>query len=275
MMRIVRRLHRYSVAALLAGFAWGVALGHAAPPTPYLSQSRATSEAFTSGGARIDVDWFHAPTPGRHAAILLLHGSGGFDGAPYAETADRLAARGFDVFIVHYFERTGIVHADGQPFGATETRYFSTWQRTISDAVGWVAGRPSVDGHHIGLLGVSLGASLALATAAQDHRVKAVVDYYGMLYQEVAAKTKAMPPVLILHGDEDPIVPLSAATYLEGFLTASHVPFEARIYRGHGHGFWGEAEVDADNRTAAFFGRWLGAAAPRRASVKPSPAPMG
>jgi dienelactone hydrolase len=264
---------RTAAAALIAGIATaGSSIGARAETEPFAAKTRETAASFTSAGIKIDVDWFHATGAGRHPAILLLHGAGGFDGAPYAQTADNLAARGFDVFIIHYFERTGTVRGDGVPDGATEMRYFSTWRHTISDAVGWVSSRPSVDRRHVGILGVSLGASLALAEATQDRRVKAVVDYYGMLYDNVAAAAKTMAPVLILHGDEDPIVPVTAAARLEAFLQQERTPFEAQIYHGHGHGFWGDAEADADSRTAAFFARWLRVPTQQSAEVAASPA---
>jgi carboxymethylenebutenolidase len=64
--------------------------------------------------------------------------------------------------------------------------------------------------------------------------------------------------VLILHGDQDPIVPVAAAYELEKFLTSKKAVYEMKIYEGQGHGFHGSAQTDAGERALSFFNRFLG-----------------
>jgi dipeptidyl aminopeptidase/acylaminoacyl peptidase len=64
-------------------------------------------------------------------------------------------------------------------------------------------------------------------------------------------------PVLILHGESDPVVPVSEAYDLEKELQRRDIPYEMKIYPQVGHGFAGETWQDASKRTLAFLTRHL------------------
>jgi carboxymethylenebutenolidase len=61
-----------------------------------------------------------------------------------------------------------------------------------------------------------------------------------------------MAPVLILHGQDDNLIPVSNALELEELLQKKSVPYEMKIYPHQGHGFDGDALVDANQRAVAF-----------------------
>ena len=48
--------------------------------------------------------------------------------------------------------------------------------------------------------------------------MKAVAEYFGPMPEYFAQRMARMPPVLILHGDRDPLVPVKAAYDLEALL---------------------------------------------------------
>lgn len=223
-------------------------------PSPSAGQETGV-QSFTSGGVAIGVDWFPAASgQGRRpgAALLLLHGA---DGVPsrYAPAARTLAGAGYAVALVHYLDRTG----DRRVGYGTLARDYPLWRGTVGDALGWLADRPEVDGGRMGIVGISLGAALALSTAAVDRRVKAIVDYFGPVPQDVAAARPRLPPTLILHGEDDRIVPVHHARDLQALLTAEGVTHEIKTYPGQGHILMGPAQLDAAFRTAAFLGRHL------------------
>ena len=97
-----------------------------------------------------------------------------------------MAGQGYSVFLLHFFDRTGTVRADYE----TTHRHFPDWMRTIGDAITFAAQNPAVDANRIGLLGFSLGAFLALAVASVDPRVKAVVEFFGGLPEELQGVPK-------------------------------------------------------------------------------------
>jgi len=171
-----------------------------------------------------------------------------------SDPAAMLAARGFAVYVLHYFDRTGTTGvADKQ----TAIRNFPAWGKTLWDAISHVELQAGVDPKRIGLLGFSLGAYLALTVASVDTRVKAVVDFFGGFPKEMKLFMRRLCPTLILHGDADPTVPVEETHHLQQMLEKRNVPYELQIYPGVGHGFGGEIWDDARQRTLAFLQKYL------------------
>jgi carboxymethylenebutenolidase len=211
--------------------------------------------SFESGGKDIRLDCFLPSANGeRFPAVIGLHGSGGGH-VSMAEPANMLAAHGFAVYVLHYFDRTGTTEADR----ATMFRHFPVWMKTLWDSVSFVTRQPQVDAARIGLLGFSLGAYLALSNAAIDTRVQAVVEFFGGLPKEMKFFMRRLCPTLILHGDADPTVPVEEAYHLQNVLEKKHIAYEMQIYPGAGHGFSGETWRDAGLRTLSFLQKHLAA----------------
>jgi dipeptidyl aminopeptidase/acylaminoacyl peptidase len=208
--------------------------------------------SFPSGGRAISIDEYSPAGGDKHPAVLLIHGSGGplrgLD--PYAERASQF---GVNVFVVHYFEATG--HTWVSP--AQIERYFLDWLQTVRAAVDYVAAHPRVDATRIGLMGFSLGAYLALALATEDRRIAAVAELFGGMPDHFVANAAKLPPVLILHGKDDPVVPVSEALKLEQLLKRNHVSYDIKLYKGQGHTLRGLAQMDAVRRIIAFFRQTL------------------
>jgi carboxymethylenebutenolidase len=212
--------------------------------------------SFTSGGTSISVEVFRQAGAGeRRPAVIMLHGADGLNSnTQYRSGARAVAMAGYQVFLVHYLDRTGERRAS---FG-TLFRNFVTWMGTVRDSVEWVASRPDVDSNRIGLVGISLGAALSFAIAGGDRRIKAIVDYFGPLPEGALAGSAALPPTLILHGEADRIVPVANAYAVRDLLRRQGVPHELKVYPGQGHGFHGSAQEDSTRRVLAFLQRHLG-----------------
>ncbi len=216
-----------------------------------VTQSRST---FVSGGQSIALDCFLPNGNGhRFPAVIGLHGSAGGH-ASMSDPASMLAAQGFAVYVLHYFDRTGTKEVVDKQ---TAMRYFPLWGKTLWDAISHVERQEIVDPNRIGLLGFSLGAYLALSVAAVDARVQAVVEYFGGLPKEMKFFMRRLCPVLILHGDTDPTVPVEEAHHLQEVLEKRNIPYELQVYPGVGHGFTGEVWQDARRRTLAFLQKHL------------------
>jgi carboxymethylenebutenolidase len=200
---------------------------------------------------------------GTHPGIVLLHGSGGWR-PESLEAARALTDSGFVTLTLDYYAETG-----GAPIGSKEKlEKWPTWQRSVRAAVQLLGGLPSVGAKPVGLLGYSRGAFLAVSVAGSIPRVRAVVDVYGgggggtsSLPDEV----RQLPPILILHGDADDIVPVRFARELHDACLAAGRTAELYVYSGVGHGFTipgfatysGDAADDVVRRSIAFFRRWL------------------
>jgi dienelactone hydrolase len=208
-----------------------------------------------SGGKPIRLDAYLPEAPDTPVpAVIALHGAGG-DVSDMDLYASTLAAQGFAVYLLHYFDRTGIESAD-KP---TIFRNFPLWMKTLWDAISFVETQPQVDGKRIALLGFSLGAYLSLANAAIDPRVKAVVEFFGGMPKEMNLFMRRLCPVLILHGEADPTIPVEEAYQLQKLLEKKGIPYEIKIYPGVGHGFEPEIWRDAGLRSLQFLQKYLAA----------------
>jgi phospholipase/carboxylesterase len=110
----------------------------------------------------------------------------------------------------------------------------------------------------LALVGFSQGTMAALFVAARRPRpIAAVVGYSGMLIEgEDDAEITARPPVMLMHGDADPVVPAEAMTAARQHLEQAGFSVESHLRRGLGHG------IDAEGMAlgARFLARHLGAA---------------
>jgi carboxymethylenebutenolidase len=208
---------------------------------------------FESGGKSIRMDTYlpdnaSAPLP----AVIALYGAGG-NVSGMERYAGVLAAQGFAVYLLHYFDRTGTEFADRQII----FRNFPLWMKTLWDAISFVEKQPQVDAGRIALLGFSLGAYISLATSAIDPRVKIVVEFFGGMPKEMKLFMRRLCPVLILHGEDDATVPVEEAYNLQKLLEKKNIPYEIKIYPKVGHGFETETWKDAGQRSLQFLQKHL------------------
>jgi len=100
----------------------------------------------------------------------------------------------------------------------------------------------------LALVGFSQGTMMALHVGLRRAAAPAaIVGYSGLLVlppnvepEAVAAEITARPPVLLVHGDQDDLIPVQALTHASQSLAALGVPVQWHISQGVGHGIDGE-----------------------------------
>ena len=100
----------------------------------------------------------------------------------------------------------------------------------------------------LALVGFSQGTMMALHVGLRRAAPPAaIVGYSGLLVlppnaepSAVAKDITARPPVLLIHGDRDDLIPVQALTHATQGLAALGVPVEWHISQGIGHGIDGE-----------------------------------
>ena len=100
----------------------------------------------------------------------------------------------------------------------------------------------------LALVGFSQGTMMALHTGLRRATAPAAIVGYSGLFvlpenaepETVAADIKSRPPVLLIHGDRDDLIPVQALTHATQGLAALGVPVEWHISQGIGHGIDGE-----------------------------------
>ena len=171
---------------------------------------------------------------GPHPAVIILHGARGFD-QRYPHLARYFADSGFVALALDYYARVG-----PSPIGSEEKlKKWPSYQQEVRQAVAYLQALPEVSDRPIALVGFSRGAFLAVSIAASLPRVRAVVDFFGgggggdkALQDEV----KGLPPLLILHGEADRIVPVRFAGDLRDAVIEVGGRAEMHTYPAEGHG---------------------------------------
>lgn len=64
-------------------------------------------------------------------------------------------------------------------------------------------------------------------------------------------------PILLMHGDQDRLVPILASEAMKAACDEAGVPAEYHRFDGQGHGFEGEAAAQSSDLAKAWFDRWL------------------
>ncbi len=236
--------------------------GEPGPGEQTLHGVRQSTQSYRSKDKQIRIERYSPAAKGRYPAVLLLHGGGaGFrgDASGLRATARDFARRGYVALLPHYFEQTDTLVSDVP----TVNREFVRWMGAVSRAVDHARELPEVDVDRVGLIGWSLGGSLALEVAAEDRHVAAVVGIVGGMIPEAVDKMTRMPPTLLLAGENDTIFPGAEARGLDRRLRKKGVVVESTVYPGQGHGFTGEAAADANRRTNEFFDQYLAHRPPR------------
>jgi phospholipase/carboxylesterase len=111
------------------------------------------------------------------------------------------------------------------------------------------------------LFGFSQGTMMALQVGLRRREPFAgIVGFSGRLLNpgRLAAEIASRPPVLLVHGDEDPMVPVASLAEAADALTAAGVETRTHVSRGVGHGI----APDGLGLALAFIRDRLGAGAP-------------
>jgi phospholipase/carboxylesterase len=109
----------------------------------------------------------------------------------------------------------------------------------------------------VALAGFSQGTMMALQVGLRlAEPVAAIVGFSGHLAgaSRLAAEVKSKPPVLLIHGSDDEVIPVPAIHHARTALAAAGVPVQWQIRPGLGHGIDPEGLLAAGLFLRASFG---------------------
>ena len=98
--------------------------------------------------------------------------------------------------------------------------------------------------NRLALLGFSQGTMMSLHVGLRRaEQIAGILGYSGALTgpDMLAGEIKSKPPVALVHGDADPVVPYAAMAAAEKTMTAAGVKVETHTVRGLQHGIDGDA----------------------------------
>jgi carboxymethylenebutenolidase len=197
-----------------------------------------------------------APRP----SALLLHGAGGFDRriADNSRYASMLAEAGIDSYLVYYYSDLD-ERMMSSGLNVFENRYPS-WAKMVGDLADYLVKQKDSNGK-VGLVGFSNGGILATGASTLDPTINAAVIYYGTDPWPLGKPATRFPPLLVLHGDADQVIPVELGKDLATEAKAVGASVDLVIYPGQSHGFgadWTKKDAtDAFNRTVAFLKKEL------------------
>jgi carboxymethylenebutenolidase len=227
------------------------------PPAALATSIDARPLTLAAQDGPLKADLYSAPGTQRRAAVVILHGASGIEpfAAAYVRYAQTLAAHGFDAYLVSYFSP----HASGTPAGNADAQQMrlAVWRSRIGTLVSFARRSPRASGK-VGIVGFSLGGSVALSTSSADRRISADVVFYAPYPR--GDVIHHLPPLLVIHGEADKTVPYAQGEEIVRF--AKGFGGEASIlgFRGKDHGFdfsGGNAADAAMQQMLAFFKREL------------------
>lgn len=231
-----------------------------------------------SQGQRLKVFLVYPGEQGPFPTVLVNHGGGGMESV-YEEMCLYLAEKGYIATAMTF---RGFPGSQGnQEYGKGE----------IEDILNLVdflksPSSPVVPGE-IGMFGYSRGALNALLACQRSsdfravavwsapvemirhtHRNTFIQDIIGGSPEEFPEEyylrsplnfvERISCPLLIIHGEEDIVIPVEHAYLLAAELKRHNKPFRFRIYPGEGHSLAQEAFLDAWQETVEFFHQHLG-----------------
>ncbi len=200
----------------------------------------------------------YLPDAPRGASVVLVHGGGFVLGSramkPMRFLATRLVAAGVAVCSIDY----RLIFRGGRLDEAVDD---------VRAAVAFFRGRAGalgLDEAHVSLVGLSAGGTLALLAAAHEpvHRVVSCFGLYELDHLEgplarllpsllfrtpdprrwaARSPRHAEPPempTLLLHGDDDGLVPVAQARRLAAHRASLGLPTRLVVYEGAPHGFF-------------------------------------
>lgn len=124
--------------------------------------------------------------------------------------------------------------------------------------------RHNLPGSALALVGFSQGTMMSLHVGLRRAEAPAaIVGYSGMLVtpesdaemEQFASQIRARPPVLLVHGDSDDLIPVQALFHAAQGLAALDVPVEFHISAGIGHGIDQEGLRQGGEFLARRFGK--------------------
>lgn len=223
-----------------------------------------------------DFRWYSAPMPnggstpvgviraadGRGAerpAILLVTGTEGLN-VDYPQFARELAAKGFDVAVGCWFRTEGATGAGHAGVACPEAPEFTgVSDAAVGDLDALVRGaRDALGGpSSLALVGFSRGGGIAMLRAAHG-ATDPVVSISGMLegttawgnlpdeVNVVERASRVHAPALLLHGEDDPLVPIGQAEHMADALAAAGADVQTHWYPEGGHGLAQVPRIRAD-----------------------------
>lgn len=191
-----------------------------------------------TGDFELKMDLYRPSETKKAPGVVLIHGggfTGGNKGGATGSLSRFLAEKGYVCIDINYRLQKDV--------GGTRVNAISSAVEDAGKALDWMsanAGKYGIDKGRLAIGGSSAGAITALLSTYGPNRskvpVKAVIDLWGAMYGQQDSMKKSDPPFIVIHGENDQVVPYRYAEELTARAKEIGVPFELKKVLGAGHG---------------------------------------
>lgn len=192
-------------------------------------------------------------------AVLILSGSRGFGASVYDEIGQTFRASGLNAYLVHVLSPTDLDAIANAGGARARIAYYAerlqSWTSGVQSVAAYLKDQPQ-HGDRVSLLGISLGAQIASATAVGQTDIDALVLVDGGFPNDYSQPIDILPPLLLIWGSDDQTFPLSIAQELQRTMQQIGLPVALDVYEGGAHDFFlrsGSTNADAAHQGAADF----------------------
>ena len=181
----------------------------------------------------------HDGKSGKKPAVLVAHAWAGR--SPFEDDKARaLAGLGYVGFALDMYGK-GILGSSVEENSALMTPLLQDRPRLqdrLHAALAAVRAQPEVDPSRVAAIGFCFGGLCVLDLARTGADVRGVASFHGLLTPPGNTSGKAITSkVLVLHGHDDPMVPVSQVNDFEAEMTAAGVDWQVHAYGGTLHSF--------------------------------------
>ena len=248
------------------------------------AQSNATKQVtntFKSGGEDVKLSRYEPCADGKHPTIVLVHGLQSMESSKSALDliGQKYAARGYAVFVIHYFDRTKTIEKDIGPLLLKFKAYladdknrdkatceiYSAWLDTLRDGLTHIRTQPNVD-REARLAGWTIAWRVHVSDAGcrRESADRGRRELFRRDATRCGGRVKKLPPAQVIHGGKDLVVPVAEAQAVKDLAKRKNFHLEMSIFPNAGHMFFGpKGEFQlldafrADSETTRFLGEHL------------------
>lgn len=243
---------RIAIIALVTSFVFVCAANASAQP------ARQQFTVTTPAGSVV-VEGFRNCASATCPAVVILSGSRGFGASVYDEIGQTFQAARLNAYLVHVLSPADLdaIATAGSPRAriAYYVQRLPDWTTAVQGVVSHLKAQPRHAGK-VAVLGISLGAQIALAASVGKGDVDALVLVDGGFPKNYAQPVRSLPPLHLIWGSADQTFPLSIGQDLQRMAQRLGRPASLDVYEGGAHDFFlksGTRQASAAHQSAADF----------------------
>jgi dienelactone hydrolase len=203
-----------------------------------------THHHYTVDGCRLSGFLVDGVRSGKAPGILVAHEAPGLTGH-VKERAQMLAERGYIAFALDMYGATNLTLDEARKRSEGLMGDARLLRRRARAALELLAGHEHCDPSKMAAIGFCLGGIVALELARDQAPIRCAVGFHpGLMRPRGSTTGKIAAKVLMIIGDEDPVIPLEDRSAFVREMKEAGADWQLHVFGGVGHSYTNR-EIDA------------------------------